>query len=158
MRFLMVVAALISGWAVAEPEVEETRFQDWNRVCVTDQEVTRCEAVQILSVTQNEQTQPILQATVTELEGNRFMEFALPLGMDLRAGMVIQIDQGDEITFGYTTCVPKGCAGVLPLDQERFAVLKAGNTARLGFLPFGGDQVQVLELSLKGFTAASEGI
>ena len=158
MPLLLLALSLISIPALAEPEVSETRHQDWNRVCVQEDDVRRCEAVQILSVTQNEQTQPILQATVTRSEGQRFIEFALPLGMDLRAGMVIQIDQGDEIRFGYTTCVPKGCAGVLPLDDARYAELRAGSSARLGFLPFGAGQVQILELSLQGFTAASRDI
>jgi len=36
--------------------------------------------------------------------------------------------------------------------------LQAGSSARLGFLPFCAGQVQILELSLQGFTAASRDI
>ena len=158
MRFLLFILPLIGAAAWAEPEVRETRHNDWTEVCISDQGATRCEAIQLLSVNQGDQSQPILRVTVSKVNEQPFIEFALPLGMDLRSGMVVQVDQGEELRFGYSTCVPQGCAGVLQLTPELMTALKAGSQARLGFRPFGSEQVQVLEISLSGFTAASQGI
>ena len=155
---LLLLASLLASPAFAEPQIAETRHKDWVEVCVTDEDVARCEAIQVLSVTQGEQSQAILRATLSRVNDERFIEFALPLGMDLRSGLVAQIDEADEIRFGYSTCVPQGCAGVLPLSDELFAALRAGSTAKLGFRAFGNPQVQVLEISLSGLTAASKNI
>jgi invasion protein IalB len=123
MRFLLLFLPLISAVAWAEPEVRETRHNDWTEVCISDQGATRCEAIQVLSVNQGNQSQPILRVTVSQVNDQPFIEFALPLGMDLRSGMVVQIDQGEELRFGYSTCVPQGCAGVLQLSAPGFPAL-----------------------------------
>lgn len=155
-----VFAVLPFHALAAEPE--QTRFKDWTRVCYTAADQSRCEAVQVVSVTQQEQAQPILRATLTSTgpDGGdqRFLEIALPLGMDLRAGIVFQIDQGDEIQARYTTCIPQGCAAVLPADDQLMAAMRAGAQAKVGFRPFGTTQTQVVNLSLSGFTAASREI
>ena len=158
MTRLLLITALLAFPALAEPEVVETRHKDWVEVCISEDDQSRCEAIQVLSVTQGEQSQAILRATLSRVNDERFIEFALPLGMDLRSGLVAQIDEADEIRFGYSTCVPQGCAGVLPLSDELFAALRAGSTAKLGFRAFGNPQVQVLEISLSGLTAASKNI
>lgn len=149
----LLLAFALPAWA--EPEVTETQHKDWVEVCISEDSQSRCEAIQVLSLNQEGESRPLLRSTVTRVQDNRFIEFALPLGMDLRSGLVLQIDEGDEINFGFTTCVPQGCAGVLPLTDELFGALKAGNSARLGFRAFGNEQVQVLEISLSGLTAAT---
>ena len=159
MKFLPAAALVLAApFAFAEPEVSETRHKDWTQVCLSENDQTRCEAIQVLNVTQDDQTRPLLRATLSRVPDGRFLEIALPLGMDLRAGLVIQVDNGDELTFGYSTCVAQGCAAVLPVDDSLLSVLRAGNKARLGFRPFGSTQTQVVELSLSGFTAASKGV
>lgn len=155
---VLLISMLLALPALAQPEVSETRHKDWVEVCVSENDQRRCEAIQVLSITQGEQAQPILRATMSRVNDERFIEFALPLGMDLRSGLVMQIDQGEERQFGYSTCVPQGCAGVMALSDELFNALKAGSTAKLGFRAFGNPQVQVLELSLSGLTAASKNI
>lgn len=157
MRIWAVLAMLVlPAWA--EPEVTETQHKDWVEVCISDEGTTRCEAIQVLSLNQDGETRPLLRSTLTQVQDNRFIEFALPLGMDLRSGLVLQIDEGDEINFGFSTCVPQGCAGVLPLNDDLFTALKAGNSARLGFRAFGNEQVQVLDISLSGLTAATRNL
>jgi len=157
-RLLSLLLLPMFAAAQASPQVERERFKDWNRVCTTQNELTRCEAVQVLSVKQGEQDQPFLRATLTRVGAERILELALPLGMDLRAGLVMQLDGAEEFTLGYTTCVPQGCASVLPVSDELRSGLKAGAKAKLGFRLFGTRQTQVVELSLSGFTAASAGI
>lgn len=157
-RNKLALLAVIAPLAMAAPEVTETRYKDWTQVCLSEAEVSRCEAIQVLNVTQDEQTRPLLRATLSRVPDGRFLEIALPLGMDLRAGLVIQIDEGDEQRFAYSTCVAQGCAAVLAVDEALLSALRAGNRARLGFRLFGTVETQVVELSLSGFTAASEGV
>lgn len=159
---ILPLSLLISApLALADDQPTQTTYKDWTRVCyAAPDSAKRCEAVQVISVTQNEQTQPILRATLstTGADQGRFLEVALPLGMDLRAGIVMQIDEGEELVAAYTTCVPQGCAAVLPVNDSLFQAFQAGAGAKIGFRPFGTSQTQVIEMSLSGFTAASKDI
>lgn len=157
-RLLILMLLPFTATAEDAPQVEEERFRDWTRVCVTQAEQTRCEAVQVLSVEREGESRPLMRATLTRAGEQRILELALPLGMDLRAGLVMQIDEAEEFTFGFTTCLPQGCAAVLPVSADLLNTLKAGASAKVGFRPFGTQQTQVAEISLSGFTAASSDI
>lgn len=126
-------------------------FGDWRVEC----EGERCQALQQLFVGEGEQRSRVLSASVVKIQDQLVLQLVLPLGVDLRPGIVTRIDESTEQQFPFTTCVSDGCVVLLPLDAGLLAGMKAGKTMKAGFRPFSSEQTLVVELSLSGFTKAS---
>lgn len=150
------LTALIASSVAFAQEPRVTQYQDWVGVCADVEGREVCEMQQILTMENETGNVPLFRASVHNADNGLMMQLLFPLGLDLRAGMVLQIDEGDEYTSGFLTCVQEGCLAAFPLDSELLAALRAGNSAKVGFRPFNTDQTLVLELSLSGFTAASQ--
>lgn len=134
--------------------VQADTFGDWRIQC----EEQRCQAQQQLFVGEGEQRSRVLSASVMKLQDQLVMQLVFPLGVDLRPGIATRIDEAQEQQFAFSTCVKDGCVVLLPLNEGFLSGLKAGNTLKAGFRPFGSDQTLVVELSLKGFTKASSNV
>ena len=78
----------------------------------------------------------------------------LPLGVDLRSGMVLRVDNYEEIKAPYLRCTNAGCDVQVELTAELVAQLKKGLKLQVGFRPFGSSKTVVIDASLKGFTRA----
>lgn len=136
------------GAVVAESEV----FGDWRVECKQQQ----CQASQQLFVGENDKRSRVLAASLMKVQEQRVLQLVFPLGVDLRPGIVIRIDDSQEQHFSFTTCVSDGCVALLPLNSELYAGMKAGKVMKAGFRPFTSEQTLVAELSLSGFTKASD--
>lgn len=126
-------------------------FGDWRVQC----EENRCQALQQLFVGEGEQRSRVLSASVVKIQNKLVLQLVLPLGVDLRPGIVTRIDESEERRFPFTTCVNDGCVVLVPLEDSLLAGMKAGKTMKAGFRPFSSEQTLVVELSLSGFTKAS---
>ena len=148
---------IASGLAFAqEPRV--TEYQDWVGVCADVQGQERCEIQQTLNMENEQGNARLLRASVNMMDNQLVMQLLLPLGLDLRAGIVMQIDEGEEFGSGFLTCVQEGCLVAFPLDDVRLAALRAGSVTKIGFRPFNTNETLVLEMSLMGFTRASQSV
>ena len=78
----------------------------------------------------------------------------LPLGVDLRPGMVLRVDNHEEIKAPYLRCTNAGCEVQVELTAELVAQLKKGLKLQVGVRPFGSSKTVVIDASLKGFTRA----
>lgn len=76
--------------------------------------------------------------------------FLLPLGVDLRAGVAMKIDDQPQISLAYQQCVQDGCIGTLALDQATVAALRKAKRIQVGFRPFGSNETMTVELSPAG--------
>lgn len=141
----------------AEPRLSQTQHQDWVLICEQQTEQKHCHMQQTLSVQQGEQTQHILQAIVTRQDEQRLLEIIVPLGVDLRPGLLIQVDENPVGATPYLTCNAGGCITILSLDHKLWRQMRAGQKTKIGIRGLGETENTVLELSLKGFTAASNG-
>lgn len=141
-----------------EPKLTQTQHQDWVLICAEQAEQKRCHMQQTLSVQQGEQNQRVLQAIVTRQGDQRLLEIIVPLGVDLRPGLLIQVDENPVGATPYLTCNEAGCISLLNLDNALWRQLRAGQTAKVGLRGVGQAENTVLELSLKGFTAASNAL
>lgn len=145
--------------AQGTPAVEPTRSEhgDWVTLCI-DQPTKRCQVLQTIDV-ENEQGQGRLLETAVQLadDGNLIIQWLLPLGVDLRPGIVVKVDEQPEFNASYLTCVQNGCVVVAPMDAARLAQFRAGTTAKLGFRSINNAQNLAIDISLKGFTAATRG-
>ena len=83
-----------------------------------------------------------------------FMIMRLPLGVDLRSGMVMQIDNSAEISGQYVQCRNSGCEVRLELTQKLIKLIKLASELRVGFRPYGTVKTLIVIASLKGFSKA----
>ncbi|WP_339776468.1 invasion associated locus B family protein [uncultured Thalassospira sp.] len=102
----------------------------------------------ILAVTVQKAVNPKTKAEVA------ILTMQLPLGVDLRPGIVIKVDQGPEMKVIYGKCTNAGCDAALVMSDELLASMKAGAELLVGFRAWGNEQTQVIKASLTGFTAA----
>ncbi|TVQ72667.1 MAG: invasion associated locus B family protein [Oceanospirillales bacterium] len=150
------ISSMLASALVFAQEPRITEHQDWVSVCADIQGQERCEIQQTLNMDNEQGNARLLRATVNIMENQLVMQLLLPLGIDLRAGIVMQIDDGEEFGAGFLTCVQDGCLVAFPLDATRLAEMRAGNVTKIGFRPFNTNETLVLEMSLMGFTRASQ--
>ena len=159
----LMLAALPAAHAVGAdddadgPSVTRTQHRDWQSVCSSRPggDVV-CIIQQALQV-ELPDGQPLGMLATVSLAGDSYvLEIAMPLGLELRAGLVLQIDSGAETPLPVATCVPQGCAAVMELDAGWMDGLRQGQILRLGFQIFGLEQTNVVEFSLAGFTRAAQ--
>lgn len=78
----------------------------------------------------------------------------LPFGLDLQAGLSMQIDDGSTTaTHTFRTCLPAGCLVEADLNDETLAALGKGSVLKLKTVADGGKETP-FSISLKGFKAA----
>lgn len=78
-----------------------------------------------------------------------------PLRSLLTEGVAVQIDNGRPQRYRYLWCTEAGCFVRFGVEETQLAEFKRGNKARLTVIAFDRpDAPFVLDLSLKGFTAA----
>ena len=78
----------------------------------------------------------------------------LPLGVDLRPGAVIRVDEGPETNLPYLQCTNAGCAVSRQIDNDFLGSMKRGNELFVGFRSWGLADTTVVSVSLMGFSRA----
>ena len=150
------ILALVAGAAscanVAEAQKTGDRHKDWNVRCEKPAETVpeKCFIYQTLV---NQDDKPVLQVTIGYLGENNqpVAVFTLPLGVSLRAGVDVKVDQQDLFRIPYERCAPNGCIAGIQLTDQHIARLKAGSKGQV--LVHDGRRQIPLEISLSGFTA-----
>jgi invasion protein IalB len=87
-----------------------------------------------------------------------YMSLSMPLGVDLRPGALMRIDEGKEIPLAFLQCTQAGCASSIQLDDALLKEMKRGDNIDVGFLPWGSTGTQAVKASLGGFTKALRSI
>lgn len=154
-RTSLLLTLFLSSVAFAQTP-QTTEYQDWVGICAEVQGQERCEIQQILDMENEQGNSRLLRATVSKMNNQFIMQLLLPLGLDVRPGVVMQVDAGEEFGAPFLTCIQEGCLVAVPLDESRLAAMRAGSAIKVGFRPFNTDQTLVLEISLMGFTRASQ--
>ncbi|TVP89015.1 MAG: Invasion associated locus B family protein [Thioalkalivibrio sp.] len=124
--------------------------QDWQVLC---EDTPVGETCFISQAAADDTGEPVMQIMVGRLEGENVMVIYLPLGIDLRPGMLFQIGDDLRREFPFQTCLPNGCRVIAQVDSEMLAAMRAGATFLVGVRPLESEQVAVIEGSLMGFTA-----
>lgn len=160
LAFITVVLTLpisvaVLAQEVAAPEPVRTEHGDWIAQCV-ETPAKRCQMLQGLFIENEQGNNRLLETTVVRADdGTLVMQWLLPLGVDLRPGVAVKIDEHPEFNAAYLTCMASGCLVAAQLDDVRFAQLQGGKIAKLGFRSINNPQNLVIDISLKGFTNAS---
>lgn len=142
-----------------QPNVEVTATHgDWEVACVDGEapcimrQVGSADGQEVMEVSlRRVEPQQTQQGTVEAV-----LDIRVPLGVLLREGLSIQIDDGETQRGAYSICVPNGCLMREPLPNAFVSELKGGATAKTGFaLARNGDTQRLdVPISLNGFTAA----
>lgn len=129
--------------------------QDWQVIC---EDTPTGESCFITQAAVDESGEPVMQISVGVIEGDTVMVIYLPLGLDLRPGMLFQVGETLQREFPFQTCMPNGCRVVAQVDSEMMSAMRAGTVFRVGVKTLDSDRVAVVEGSLMGFTAGFRAI
>jgi invasion protein IalB len=131
-------------------------YGDWGLQCTEEAKLHICQAVQVIWLEQDEKKHQVLTLQLLPRnEEQKVLQLSFPLGVDLRPGIVIAVDDGNEQKYPYTTCANQSCLSLILMTGEQLSMFKKGNVLKVGFKTFESDKTVVLEVSLKGFTKAN---
>lgn len=152
-------APVASASSAALPAwTQKAKHGNWEVLCATVAEKETCQAVQLLE-TRNEKEpqangQRVLRLVAQKGPEGIVFSFELPFGLDLRPGIVYEIDGGKEATLPFLTCVPAGCLASTLLVDEVKKQFAGGKRLKVGFRPLGSEKVMVVEVKLDGLGKA----
>lgn len=139
--------------SVKNKETTNKKFQDWIYQCggegLNDDQ---CYIMQNIFIQDSDLR--LLGVAVGYLgpDDSPWLFFTLPLGVYLPAGMVFNIDGGDENKLPIRICLPDGCKSSIGLDKKLLNALKKGNKAKVAFLDGNSQKQIIVEISLAGFS------
>ena len=143
-----------SGAVLAAPE-DGQKFGDWTARCESDPNNpaagTRCFVFQ--SVIDTEKNRPVMMFAVSQEPEIRAV-IVLPLGIDLRSGIELTVDESYAKRHPFIFCIQDGCQSHVKMDDSLVGNFKRGIKGSIAFRTLPGGQVVRVPFSLKGFTAA----
>lgn len=152
-------AAVLSSLPLGAQTLEDVRpgatHQDWQVLCEDTPVGENCFISQAIV---DDEGDPVMQISLGRLEGDNVMVIYLPLGLDLRPGILFQVEDKVRREFPFQTCLPNGCRVVAPVDEEMLTAMRTGNQFLVGLKTLGSDRVGVIEGSLMGFTAGFKAV
>lgn len=85
--------------------------------------------------------------------GLKFLLFVTPLGVLLRPGIELKIDDGAPFNAQFNTCLPNGCHGQIALNEDQYQQLRKGNKLLVFYIDVRQQKIS-LDMSLEGFSVA----
>ncbi len=100
----------------------------------------------------------VVSAAIRIIEGQEINRLIVqvPLGVSIRAGVAVGIDDYPEYRFAYMFCHTEGCTAEAEASDEMIDRLKKGKALRVSGINMRGQQFQ-LPVTLSGFAAAFSG-
>ena len=163
-RLALLVALCSAVWVLGSPPVaaqtlEDVRpgatHQDWQVLCEDTPTGENCFISQAIV---DDAGDPVMQISLGRLEDDNVMVIYLPLGLDLRPGILFQVEDKFRREFPFQTCLPNGCRVVVQVDEEMLTAMRTGTQFVVGIKTLGSDRVGVIEGSLMGFTAGFQAV
>lgn len=145
----------------AQPQADEgQRFDDWVVRCEQPPQGggERCFMGQSFAAQNDEGKRiPLLVVAIGygESDGQQIavMQFTVPLGLYLPAGIALQIDQAQPIRIAIEVCSAQACIARYRLDDAVRTAMQKGQQAKIQLVR-ANKQAMDIPLSLKGFTKA----
>lgn len=162
MHLKLVMAAtafiVLPGWALAAESLPGGATSlnevhgDWTVHCEAANNSVRCAVQQTQVSPQNNQR--LLAVEMSRVPTGVTGTLALPFGLDLAKGVVLQVDQQVASTpLPFQTCLPSGCLVPFGLSGEWENVLRAGTTLAVTAYSVEGQEAK-LSISLTGLGSA----
>lgn len=152
---LLSLLLLVAPAAVFAKPDKDAVFKDWRGQCEkpegSDQEI--CHVFQNLVVKETQQQLLHVMVLYSPKREEPVMIATLPLGVALRPGLQIQVDEAEPFSLTFETCTPVGCRAGLLLKPEILSAFQKGANGTVSFFNLQGKRLNV-PLSLNGFTQA----
>lgn len=152
LHHIAILAALGGASLTAAAKVSSgTKYGDWEGTCQGNE----CGVVQVIYQKpgdKNTAVGRILLRKVPEANNQVVAYISLPLGVNLRNGLAIAVDNNQVAQSLFDFCDQAGCHAALPLSNDVQSKVKAGKTLQLA--AFVGDEQQTMSFSLTGVTKA----
>lgn len=87
-----------------------------------------------------------------------FAQIFVPLGIYIPAGVAVRVDDGAPIPTNVVDCDRQGCRSVVALDATAITAMRKGGRLAVVFVDSKSGKRLTVTGSLKGFTAASNGV
>ncbi len=160
---LVGTAVAQSGGQASAPGIFSETHGDWIARCALretadGQNIRECSMEQRLTWHNEEsgQTQSLLTVTLTPPQANgAAITILTPFGLLLDRGIELQIDTGKGFRLPFRTCLSVGCLAQGQLAGEILSQLRAGEILTARMAESTGTQLFQVQISLKGFAAAS---
>lgn len=159
--FISVIAVFFStneteaqNTAAIPPSKPSEAQTSWIKRCNEDE--TRCEIFQSIFVTQNDETNRLLEIVVGKADdGANMVAVTAPLGIQLENGITLDTNPEDDqaVLLPVKTCVPSGCLAVGRVEDTLVNDMQVWDVMSVFFNQQDGRRIEV-KLSLNGFNAA----
>ena len=125
-------------------------YGQWGVLC-NPSSPSECRAAQTQKSVDEKNPGTLLQVLFAAEKGKMFGVFTLPFGVDLRAGIAVRIDEGEEVKGSFMTCMPDGCQSITEINETLLAQIRKGKVLKVGFRSLGGgDKTLVVDVPLEG--------
>lgn len=92
--------------------------------------------------------------SVVHVRGQMFLQYEIPLGIDLTRGVTIGIDAEPPVETELLNCTGFGCVGTAPMTSKLVDDMKRGSSLQLVFSNPNSRDVLAIPVSLAGTAAA----
>lgn len=139
----------------------EAPAQAWNVRCAKEEDMKaeekrgKCEIVQKLTVQETGQRFAEFAIGIPEGKEQAQGVMILPLGVLLKSGVEMKVDDQQAFKFDIRFCQPAGCVAFLNLSEAVLDTFKNGKAAHVEFKAADGKPVK-FEMPLNGFGKALE--
>ncbi len=145
--------ALAAITFVAAPALAATATapSKWVKVCEPD-------ACNVMQRVVGPNGDLVASVTIRQTPGDPKVQFtvSMPLGMSLKTGLVVKIDDKANLPLKFQICLPAGCYAQGTSDKALVDALKAGGTLTIVAASRAGKAI-ALPITLAGFTKVYDG-
>jgi len=154
---LLAMATVLAPLDVARAEPQDgQKFDDWTVRCNDQPNAPtggKCFIFQSVVETDQERTVMMFVIGKPPNQAEPRAVIVVPLGIDLRPGVEMVIDEGEPRRYPFVVCFPDGCQAHIKVDDELMGAFKRGLKGTVTFRALPGQQGVKIPFSLKGFTA-----
>lgn len=137
-------AQIATNNPTASPKNEVTRFQGWLVTCFDAAKLSTRSCVGKMNILKsNEDQRPILLITVNKTGNSSILILQTPTGIDLKAGVNLQIGKSSPHHLDYASCEPALCTAIVPLNDILANELGSFPTASASWTGLGVGEVRV---------------
>jgi invasion protein IalB len=149
----------LAPWSNDTPDDTSFIFSAWTKFCGIDSKDLKAKEICLtVKEARLDSGQFVAGAALIEQEGEtrKSLRVTLPLGMQVKPGTRLAIDDEQPLTGGYVVCLPNGCMADFDVTAEFVRKMKNGQTMRLLGINLPGQEASY-RLPLADFAKAYEG-
>ena len=149
---LLGLGPMWTAWA--EP-TDGQKFDDWTARCEEQNTAIGTKCFIFQSVVESEKQRTVMMFIIGQPPNEPLPRamIVVPLGIDLRPGIEMVVDNGAPRRYPFVICFQDGCQAHLNVDDALLGVFKQGVKGSIAFRALPGGQAIRVPFSLKGFTA-----